>query len=293
MPPPKFIKTRQNGEQHYGPLEKCIYCGCTTPPLTDEHIVATQIGGFYVLEQASCTPCQRIINEEFEQPCLKKTFKDIRYRRHIGTRNLNKRPTELPVWVKVDWRPGDKTPEPPRNEADDGWEVRSVKYGQHPTSLAMVRLKTPGILRGLSPQQSLADWEGDWWRYVEPPEQNDAIKSPMYVSGVFDTLLFARMLAKMAHGAAVQSYGLDGFKPFLRDIILGVDLSKTAYLIGGYTEKLLPGPDHLFLATMQLETAGIIYVAVAMRLFANLAPFHDLEDGAPAYTAIVGEYLKN
>jgi hypothetical protein len=55
----------------YRAVNACIYCGAVNVSLTDEHIVQDGLGGRHELPKASCQVCQRIINEEFEQYCLR------------------------------------------------------------------------------------------------------------------------------------------------------------------------------------------------------------------------------
>jgi hypothetical protein len=152
----------------------------------------------------------------------------------------------------------------------------------------MMAFKPPGLLRGLSPQQSYDDYLAGWmWGHVEK-----IIHSP-HVSGIrigqyFHPLIFARMIAKIAHGTAVLAYGLTGFSPCLTDIIRGTDLSKLWWLIGGDPSRPVSETKKHFdvrLLTKEPETnPDPDYIMAEIRLFGNL--------GAPIYWAIVGENLK-
>src|SRR3546814_4848160 len=70
--------TRKPGakEAYYEPVGYCIYCGADSDPsgLTDEHIIPRALGGDRILQKASCKPCQRTINHEFENYVLGKMF---------------------------------------------------------------------------------------------------------------------------------------------------------------------------------------------------------------------------
>jgi len=77
---------------YYGPVGRCIYC--PNDPISDEHVVPDGLGGNKILKAASCKTCQDEINHSIENPCMQFMFRDIRYRRNLGTRR--KRPTELP-----------------------------------------------------------------------------------------------------------------------------------------------------------------------------------------------------
>ena len=48
----------------------------------------------------------------------------------------------------------------------------------------------------------------------------------------FDSKLFARMLAKIAHSYAMAKLGPHGFRPFLSDLILGKDPIYPAHFVG-------------------------------------------------------------
>lgn len=59
-------------------MNRCIYCGATDSPLTDEHILPDGLGGTHELLQASCEACAKLINKEFESWVLRVMFGPIR-----------------------------------------------------------------------------------------------------------------------------------------------------------------------------------------------------------------------
>jgi len=69
---------------------KCIYCGDTTSPRTEEHVLPYAIAGnMLVFEDACCPTCQKKILE-FEQPTLQESFKHVRYKIGAPSRSKSK-----------------------------------------------------------------------------------------------------------------------------------------------------------------------------------------------------------
>jgi hypothetical protein len=57
--PTKLIIPNYRASEPYG---KCIYCGDSDSPLTDEHIVPQALGERYFIPNACCHTCQKIIH---------------------------------------------------------------------------------------------------------------------------------------------------------------------------------------------------------------------------------------
>ena len=64
---------------------RCIYCANANELLNEEHIVAANSGGDLTLEHASCAKCQKTINDEIENPFMRLMYRDIRYKKNIGS----------------------------------------------------------------------------------------------------------------------------------------------------------------------------------------------------------------
>jgi hypothetical protein len=102
----------------------------------------------------------------------------------------------------------------------------------------------------------------------------------------YDPFIFARMLAKIAHGYCIAENALQGFNPLLPNIILG-ESDKIPYLIGNVDKdepsKRLPrgvkSLHHLAIGTMRSQKTQLCVVFI--RLFACLP--------TPTYTVVVGE----
>ena len=101
---------------------------------------------------------------------------------------------------------------------------------------------------------------------------------------------FMRLLAKIAHGAAIANFGLDTFEPLLPDYILGRDKS-LSHVIGGTNDKFIlknptvfgPKDAVQFHVLKQGVSSfnGISYVVCRIQLFSFLR--------SPPYEVIVGK----
>ena len=100
--------------------------------------------------------------------------------------------------------------------------------------------------------------------------------------GSFNLLVFARMLAKIAHSYAVATIGLDAFTPMLPVFILGGD-DRAAYVVGGDVSSFAPSEPEARLHSIHIQgckNADQEYILVAIRLFAFA--------GMPQYHVVVG-----
>jgi hypothetical protein len=175
------------------------------------------------------------------------------------------------------------------NTRDEVNQVQ-VDIAQHPSSFILAILPPPGILLGQDPTNKfkiLAPW-------IHAPHAADA-KAHIaehggigFIAGRFFPIRFGRMLAKIAHGVAVSTYGSDGFVQLLPDIILG-KVDTVPYLVGTeYTEpktaKLDLGPVPNLLHRLNIAEYLVNerdnFIIASIRLFAYL--------GAPTYSVVVG-----
>jgi hypothetical protein len=281
-----------NDQSPYQVVDRCIYCG-STEQLSDEHIVPINLGGNRVLYKASCENCRLKIHP-VETECLKQ-FRHIRYRLGIGKRNIKSRPTKVSVQVLVNWD-GQEEVKPPGKNPNQKWEWNEISYAEHMTPLYLPRFKLPGLMRGLSPRKSARDYFAGHWFHNEPVESGAEPKLPMWIPGDIHYLLLARMLAKIAHGMAVWTFGLEGFEPYLTNFILGDDVSKAFYLVGGEPIPRPPHKTHLHLEISRgtIKGSNQKQIFAAIRLFADrFTRERPKLGGSPVYLVVVGKYLKN
>jgi hypothetical protein len=253
------------GPTTYDPVGACIYCGTCEGQLTREHIIPLGLGGNWVLPQASCNACAAI-TRDIEQFCLRPMLGPFRIRLKLPTRRPKERPATLPIeYVRTD---GER-------------ERSSVPSEQFPGVCFGFRWPAPGLLRGQPPTEN---FEGDLVvRYIESEMRVHATPDRRKVKlGAINMLLFARMLAKIAHSYAVANLGLNAFTPLLPDLILGKS-AVAPWLVGGDTSGSVPATQQ-DLHSVYLQncmTAGVEYTLVAVRLFGFV--------GMPRYHVVVGK----
>jgi hypothetical protein len=253
--------------KRFGPVGRCIYCRRDDVALTAEHIMPANLGGDIILVDASCGSCQKEINEAIENPCMQRMFRDIRYRKGLGSRRVSKRPKDLAAWVPINWDGVAASLGTPKTTSN--WEARRVPYDHHVSIVVLHAFNLPGFLRGVSPGDSGKDYFRKLWRFVIMPKET--LITPIYVETEFSEVVFLRLIAKIAHGFAVLRYGIDGFEPFFPHYpyYLGTEPDAPPSLASAY-----------YVRNSRIPGDGSIVERV--RIFADL--------GAPIYTAVVGKY---
>jgi hypothetical protein len=270
-----------------GTAERCIYCGCENEPLWTEHVIPEAIGGGLLLLKATC-PCGPKRTHGFEGKVTNQIFQQMRRQLGIKGKKRKRSPESLllPVYDKF-------------IEPFDPTLARKVAIEDHPSMLLIPRIQ---ILKRLGSGQMFQAVKGtplpmDIWDLVPDSKQRTdrmreagAPGSWLLQNVEIDPLL--RLLAKIAHAAAIARLGYDGFNHLLVDIISGV-MSGAMELVGelpGSAPSLFPfGPRRgLHEVAVGLHKEGSAeFVLVHIRLFSNLMrpqlPFF-----TPAYAVIAG-----
>jgi hypothetical protein len=242
------------------PVGRCIYCGSTEPPLTDEHVIPEGLGGRELLREASCERCEKTTGR-FEQIVMRESAWGLR--RALGMRGTKRK---LPVVI------------PARMLHRDG----TIKASPAPPSGIWFKGALPifndplGLLTGRAPHvETLVDMMA--FIDVEKLPSRGMPNLGLRV----DATAFARMLAKIAHAHAVELFGLDEFEAFLPDVILGRH-PNLSYLIGcAPIEPPPPEPGvghRCDLFRQRGEHEGILLGRI--RLFAEV--------GGPVYDVVIG-----
>ena len=256
----------------YDPVGFCIYCGFTEN-LTDEHTLASGMGGRHVLPKSSCIPCRDII-APVERYCMRTLMHNAR--RFFGIRSHRKRPPE-PSTIQIRKKSG---------------EIADVTGDPHelPFMIVLPVFPNPTILSGKPTPTSFmgANWHRQATNMMEFLEAHDA---EYVMSKSIEPKKLARMIAKTAHAHTTAILGPGSFKPLLTDLILGEPGEYFIELVGGEIapdegrwEFVRPTPETLNLYIVFdwfRETDGKCFYVAAIRFFANL--------GAPTYFAVVGE----
>src|SRR6266704_6251703 len=68
-------------------IGKCIYCGTSEGRLTREHVIPRGLNGEFVLQEACCDRCKKII-DSVETKVLRETLRPARA--HMGFRTYGK-----------------------------------------------------------------------------------------------------------------------------------------------------------------------------------------------------------
>ncbi len=252
-------------------IGRCIYCGSTFPPLTDEHIIPFGLGGDDVLAAASCTTCQRAINQGYESRLLRSSWLPFRTLLGLPTRNVPERPTHFRAELN----------------RDGAWVTEDVPVAAYPAIVSWPVFYPPSSLDG-RPETGLR-FRGLRSIAVNQPtldRPNAELKKLGATQIRFNFRIqpfdLARELAKIGYGYAVATHGVDAIESFVGPTILNV--SNDVYRCVGCTQDTMPvaalGSPH----TVQIGLLAGTVVAARIQLFSDPG----LRDGVPEYLVLVG-----
>lgn len=250
----------------FDPIGRCIYCSATDN-LTDEHIIPSGMGGLDFLPDASCNTCAKEVNKS-KQVCQRGLFWPLRIQ--LGLKSAHKhrnQPKTFPVDL-ID---------------KNGKQITvHVPPSDEPYPLMLPVFDLPGILRGIPFTESITI---KLWIFI--PDELPASIKKFGVRGIIGRPLrmhpLIRMLAKIAHAKAVAELKLNGFKPYLQNLILGKE-PPSGHYIGCYDDEPIPAEQNLT-NRVHLEwhkVRNTRFVCANIRFFANI--------GAPTYLVVVGEF---
>lgn len=251
--------------KRYKPVGRCIYCP-STEQLTEEHILPDGMGGRMVLPDASCKDC-RIMTCHFEGQVMRGMMWPLRIA--FGVRGSKRRiPEEIKTYVP--------------NMHDDGASLQTRAPSDIPAKAVLPVFKRgPGMLCD-QPRDAKSD--ADFVLIYDPVAAERAQERGEYGVSIFaHEKSFMRMLAKIAHAQAVAAYGVDGFEPFLLDIIAD-RASDWCYFIGGDIE-IGDDRDH----DGEEIWVNLAYNPLNDLLVSKMQFFTSL--GAPVYTVVIGRRL--
>jgi len=261
----------QHGQWIYKPAWFCIYCSdgsikeATKRKLQQEHIIPFGLGGNQVIPRSSCRLCGRNTGM-VERQCQRMMLGPTRIRLNLPTRNPSQKPSMLTLFIA---------------HKDGHSEERTVPASEFPLIIPGLRLPPPGVLVGARPHP---DNVGEFFLKYPTEElrrlianENEAVRLAS-----FNSWLFARMLAKIAHSFAVAEWGYDSFDHFLPDLILGKTQTAFHYVGGdmSITTRDNNGLHRIFARREIIR--GCEYVIVYLTLFCNF--------GMPEYRVVVGRW---
>jgi hypothetical protein len=262
---------------------QCIYCGAltrrpnSTQACTDEHIVPEAIGGQIIIDHASCDACADLINS-YEGDLLSRLF--WLPRNKIGLKGKKRARGNRSSLV---------------NAVVNGQEVATVlPIEDNPSFLTLPFFYRPNILE-LPDGLRLGSF-GIWVHQFEDIEKLQRHGVGEFATPPLDTLRFAQLLAKIAHGYAISQMGfswhpdeagptIGGYQSVLLPLIRKRFSRKDifgSYLdyVGGFPGNYAPSSSLHDLGAGFLLHEGQDYLVVWLRLFASF--------GAPIYWIIVG-----
>jgi hypothetical protein len=248
--------------------------------LTDEHILALAIAGdLIVLPNGSCLQCAAI-TAKTEGRCFRDLLGNFRIAVDAPTRRRREREKEKAKGVNV---LAGKLDQNTRQIADvqkitvgrSDYPVMYPSYVFPPAGLSVGRDKDAEIkyeIKIHGDEKQLLDFalkHGGAW---QPAELHHPIE-------------FVRMLAKVAHSYCAAELGVDGFKPYLTDLILGRYELLTHGLQWVGCEPDVPPPTA---ALIDLAWNKFVFADGRKLLCAKLRLFPFFT--TPVYHIIVGEW---
>lgn len=252
----------------YEPVGVCIYCGSTTysiqrpSPLGDEHIIPFSLGGDLVLPEASCQACEKTINK-YESILGQRIFGEFRLKYKMRSRRKKGRPTTKQITT-------------------NSGLIKPIPYTDYPAPFLIYGFGRATYLDDHTQNISLFQW--DPLLFTNTEEVAQFAKTHDW-DGKFRVeyapVEFARCLAKIAHAYAVAEWGLDAFRPLLREIILS-ESDEIGRFIGGSSlpPTSVVGGAHGLRMDMEVTPTRVLAV-VRIRLFTR--------GETPEYEVVVGQ----
>lgn len=246
---------------------KCIYCGDTTTPLTDEHIVPFALGGHHVIVDASCQKCAEITGR-FEQDVARGMWGDARVAYAGPSRRKKLRPKDI---VLTD-------PDDPRHRI-------KVPFSEYPAPIIFYTMATAGLLSGLACDTDTSAMWG--FSAVSDHDKNVEFekKFGMKLTAKFRNMpeSFARMIAKIGYGQVLTALDLDDFNAICVPYILG-QKKNLSYIVGSLMSSRPPDVSMGYvLRTFGCGDHDRLLLVAEVRLYAN--------NQTPVYHVVVGDVV--
>lgn len=179
-----------------GTVGRCIYCRSSDEELTDEHVVPLGLGGCHVLNKASCSRCQNITSK-IERSILRNTWIAPRVKLGLPTRRPKNRPDVIPLTVERNGSP----------------VIIDIPIKKRPTAMVFPIYEKPACLDKTASVTG-TKWKGLMWVILGGINSLKALKEESQIKSItesvtFESNNFAWLIAKIAYGFAVASYGPD------------------------------------------------------------------------------------
>lgn len=252
----------------FDPIGVCIYCGArgSDVQLTREHIIPEALSGDAILPASSCRDCAAITGR-FEATCFRDMLLPARAVLGLRSKRPKERPSKLPV-----------------NVIDKNGLTRTeyVPVEDYPLYLTLPLFGEPGILRRGCPLDT-----GHIRLVTVGPIVADGRSARLFDGEIVHFPakvrpdVYGRVLARIAHAAAVGAFGLDSFEPTSLDLIRSGQMNLVWYLIGGRSGEIEPPTSNLHeVETKWRDTPSGKLLVTRIRLFASY--------GAPTNFVVIG-----
>ena len=244
-------------------------------PLTREHVLPRGLGGNWapagssnalVLQNATCEPCRQI-TQKIEDECLRAMDNG---RARLGLKRKDRRPATMQAFITL---------------PDGSTERRDVDSNEVLGAIGIPAYYEAGALTN---RPIAAVYPCDYRIIVVAPASQRLLRqsAKIEVRTSVNSRTFAQMLAKIALGLTVAKFGISGFEPLVRDLILN-NPDEYGHWVGGFAGMQVgESPSKQFhelqLLGTQQASAGI-FIIVEIRLFA--------EFGGPTNYVVVGRPL--
>lgn len=209
----------------------CIYCSQSHQEaggLGTEHIFPKGLGGKHEIPKASCRACEKITGS-LEQKLLRGPLWPVRVRLGIHS---GRRPGEQPTDFDVEFW------------SEEERKVLRLPIADIPVHITLPVLKPPALLTGEDwsrdgsfNQFQIISFDGGFiFEDLETAIKNaDADK--LSLNPIIHPVSWMRFVAKVLHGYATATLK-HGFKPYLRDVILGKQDDLAAFYVGSIGDAL-------------------------------------------------------
>lgn len=238
-------------------IGRCIYCGTTNQPLTDEHVIPYGLNGNIKLLDASCVECAKITSR-FERTILRDSLSVARAAFGSRTRNRKERDVLRPLGIvkdgieqtiNVHWK--------------DQWKVIFLPVFPPPAFLDG-RPYTEGIFSNRADVINIADDPREIAQRHNAEDVIHTMRNPLKVATAY-----AQLVAKIGYGLAVERFGLSGIEEaFVIPGILG-ESNDLGRWVGCDGQRTLPTTKYHLWATRFNVTDGVITVRVKLFASAN------------------------
>jgi hypothetical protein len=159
-----------------------------------------------------------------------------------------------------------------------GKQVNSVtvQASAHPLGFVGLRMQAPTLLEPATP--GVASWEL-WSKFDKDAVQRLLPDGHALRMGQINPMLFAQLLAKIAYGYAVATYGYAVFLSLVHPLLQS-SAAEFSDVIGGDYEIPESEESLVYLETYEMVKPPLRYLCVKIRLWPML--------GTPVYRVVVG-----